>query len=298
MNFQQLKYIVALEEFKNFSRAAEACNVAQSTLSKEIQRIEHEYRVIIFDRTRNPVVPTLKGEDLIEKAKELLLIQKEFIQIAEQKKNEVTGKLNLAISEIIAPYLVPLLVSKIAKKYPKLDLYIKELSDWRIEDLLNSEEIDAAVMISPSLSHSYFEQTIYNEEIKLYTKQDKFIKNNKVVNLNELTSRKLYIHSGLKNIFNRQFEVNTSNKKITDTRINYLNGNLETLRNIINQNGGTMLIPNISSSVINYDHKKFLIDINPKPKFDVVLISSRGFAKNRILKHLYKDLKTITKEIN
>ena len=86
MNFQQLKYIVALEEFKNFSRAAEACDVAQSTLSKEIQRIEHEYKVIIFDRTRNPVVPTLKGKDLIEKAKELLLIQKEFIQIAEQKK--------------------------------------------------------------------------------------------------------------------------------------------------------------------------------------------------------------------
>tara|TARA_B100001057_G_scaffold500191_1_gene614003 strand:- start:2722 stop:3618 length:897 start_codon:yes stop_codon:yes gene_type:complete len=298
MNFQQLKYIVALEEFKNFSRAAEACDVAQSTLSKEIQRIEHEYKVIIFDRTRNPVVPTLKGKDLIEKAKELLLIQKEFIQIAEQKKNEVTGKLNLAISEIIAPYLVPLLVSKIAKKYPKLDLYIKELSDWKIEDLLNSEEIDAAVMISPSLSHSYFEQTIYNEEIKLYTKEDNFIKSNKVVNLSELTTRKLYIHSGLKNIFNRQFEVNSSNNKITDTRINYLNGNLETLRNIINQNGGTMLIPNISRSVINYDHKKFLIDINPKPKFNVVLISSRGFAKNRILKHLFKDLKAITKERN
>ena len=298
MNFQQLKYIVALEEFKNFSRAAEACDVAQSTLSKEIQRIEHEYKVIIFDRTRNPVVPTLKGKDLIEKAKELLLIQKEFIQIAEQKKNEVTGKLNLAISEIIAPYLVPLLVSKIAKKYPKLDLYIKELSDWKIEDLLNSEEIDAAVMISPSLSHSYFEQTIYNEEIKLYTKEDNFIKSNKVVNLSELTTRKLYIHSGLKNIFNRQFVVNSSNNKITDTRINYLNGNLETLRNIINQNGGTMLIPNISRSVINYDHKKFLIDINPKPKFNVVLISSRGFAKNRILKHLFKDLKAITKERN
>ena len=153
-------------------------------------------------------------------------------------------------------------------------------------------------MISPSLSHSYFEQTIYNEEIKLYTKEDNFIKSNKVVNLSELTTRKLYIHSGLKNIFNRQFEVNSSNNKITDTRINYLNGNLETLRNIINQNGGTMLIPNISRSVINYDHKKFLIDINPKPKFNVVLISSRGFAKNRILKHLFKDLKAITKERN
>ncbi len=78
MNFQQLQYIIAVEEFKNFSRAAFACDVAQSTLSKEIQRLEQEYDVIIFDRTRNPVVPTLKGLDLLKKSREILAGKKEF----------------------------------------------------------------------------------------------------------------------------------------------------------------------------------------------------------------------------
>ena len=89
MNFQQLSYIIAVEEFKNFNRAALACDVAQSTLSKEIQRLEKEHDIVIFDRTRNPVVPTLKGIDLINKAKEILLLRKDFIQIAKKKQNEV-----------------------------------------------------------------------------------------------------------------------------------------------------------------------------------------------------------------
>jgi LysR family hydrogen peroxide-inducible transcriptional activator len=112
MNFRQLEYIIAVERYRNFNRASLACDVAQSTLSREIQRLEKEFDIIIFDRSRQPVLPTLKGLDLIGKAKEIRFQQKEFIQMAFEKKDEILGQINLAITEILAPYITPIFKKK------------------------------------------------------------------------------------------------------------------------------------------------------------------------------------------
>mgnify|MGYP001802613552 FL=1 len=114
-------------------------------MSKEIQRLESEFDVIIFDRSRKPVVPTLKGIELIKKAKDLRLQQRQFTQIALERENEISGQLHLAIAEILAPYITPLFIKSISTKYPKLHLKIYELSDRRIEDYLINEEVDAAL---------------------------------------------------------------------------------------------------------------------------------------------------------
>ncbi len=98
MNFRQLEYIIAVDKHRNFKRAAIECDVAQSTLSTEIQRLEQEFDIIIFDRSRNPAVPTLKGIDVIKKAKEIRFQQKEFNQLALQKEHEIAGQINLAIA--------------------------------------------------------------------------------------------------------------------------------------------------------------------------------------------------------
>ena len=168
MNFRQLEYIIAVDRYRNFKRAAIACDVAQSTLSKEIQRIEKEFDIIIFDRSRQPVVPTLKGLDIILKAKEIRFQQREFIQMALLNENEISGQINLAITEILAPYITPILIKAISKKYPKLEIKILELSDRRIEDYLINDQVDAAVIINPSLTHGDEEQKLYKEELCIY----------------------------------------------------------------------------------------------------------------------------------
>ncbi|MEM8886370.1 MAG: LysR family transcriptional regulator [Bacteroidota bacterium] len=296
MNFQQLQYIVAVEEFKNFSRAALACDVAQSTLSREIQRLEQEYDIIIFDRTRNPVVPTLKGLDLLKKSREILLKKKEFVQIAEQKNNEVSGSIALAITEILAPYLTPLFIYKVSKKYPNLELKLLELSDRRIEDLLITEEIDAAVMISPSLKHDYYEFQLYEEEMMLYsTKKIKTSKKHEI-NTSSIDFSEMFIHQDLKDILQRQLqEVFGRYGKGQENKIKYLKGNLETIRNIIDYNGGAMLLPKVASTYLSSEEaERIYTFIAPKPKLNVSLVSARGFEKNRIIKRLIKELKKIT----
>ena len=203
MNFKQLIYIIAVDSHRNFKRAAIACDVAQSTLSKEIQRLELEYDIIIFDRSRQPVVPTLKGQDIIQKAKEIRYHQKEFIQLALKKEHEISGQISLAIAEILAPYITPLLIKQFTAKYPNLEIEILELSDRRIEDYLINEQVDAAVMIDPSLTHGYYEQKLYKEQLCIYSTELQHNHNNKI-SLADKNLHDVLLHEDLRNLLIRQ----------------------------------------------------------------------------------------------
>lgn len=118
MNFNQLRYIIAVNQERNFSRAADECGIAQSTLSREIQRLEKEFGIMIFDRSRVPVVPTMKGVELIRQAKLIIREHDQFVAIAEKRDNNPSGDFRLGILPTLAPYMLPLFIPKIAKSIP------------------------------------------------------------------------------------------------------------------------------------------------------------------------------------
>jgi len=295
MNFRQLEYIIAVEKHRNFKRASIECDVAQSTLSKEIQRLEKEFDIIIFDRSRTPVVPTLKGIDIIKKAKEIRFQQKEFKQLALNKKNEISGQINLAIAEILAPYLAPIFIKSITKKYPKLEIKILELSDRRIEDYLINEEVDAAVMIDPSLTHGYYEQKLYTEELCIYSSELSSNLNHSI-SLAEINLNEVLLHEDLReSLVNQLKDIGSqSSEKLKKNNIQYLKGNLETLKNIIDVNGGTMFLPKIAATYVSPKNQNRLFSLTEKKiQLNVSLVSTRGFEKKRILKQLVNDLSNL-----
>tara|TARA_B100000787_G_scaffold15389_1_gene10944 strand:+ start:1116 stop:2021 length:906 start_codon:yes stop_codon:yes gene_type:complete len=297
MNFRQLEYIIAVDRYRNFKRAAIACDVAQSTLSKEIQRIEKEFDIIIFDRSRQPVVPTLKGLDIILKAKEIRFQQKEFIQMALLNENEISGQINLAITEILAPYITPILIKAISKKYPKLEIKILELSDRRIEDYLINDQVDAAVIINPSLTHGYYEQKLYKEELCIYSTELKNEVQN-MISLSDINFHKILLHEDLRDLLIQQIkELETqSSETLKKINIKYLKGNLETLKNIIDVNGGTMFLPKIAKIYLSKNHKKNIFTFKENTlELDVKLVSTRGFEKKRIIKQLVNELSGLLK---
>jgi len=297
MNFRQLEYIIAVDRYRNFKRAAIACDVAQSTLSKEIQRIEKEFDIIIFDRSRQPVVPTLKGLDIILKAKEIRFQQKEFIQMALLNENEISGQINLAITEILAPYITPILIKAISKKYPKLEIKILELSDRRIEDYLINDQVDAAVIINPSLTHGYYEQKLYKEELCIYSTELKNEVQN-MISLSDINFHKILLHEDLRDLLIQQIkELETqSSETLKKINIKYLKGNLETLKNIIDVNGGTMFLPKIAKIYLSKNHKKNIFTFKENTlDLDVKLVSTRGFEKKRIIKQLVNELSSLLK---
>ncbi|MEM1041274.1 MAG: LysR family transcriptional regulator [Bacteroidota bacterium] len=289
MNFQQLTYIIAVERHQNFHRAALDCGVAQSTLSKEIQRLEREYGIIIFDRTRTPVVPTLKGVDLIETAREILHLRKEFVRIAERRDNTVSGHMRLAITEVLAPYLAPHLIRALARKYPDLHLELLEIGSRRIEDLLADEDIDAAVMIAPSLAREYYEHTLYREELLVYATQ---FASDAGFTVEDVDLGRVLVHEDLRAILHGQLGARFDDEE--HFTIRYPKGNLETIRNIIQVNGGAMLVPTIARPFFPEDQRAHLRAVpGIQARLDVRLVTSRGFEKTRIVKRLIDEIAAV-----
>lgn len=293
MNFNQLKYIVAVDRLRNFARAADECNIAQSTLSKEIQRLEKEYKIIIFDRSRHPVVPTMKGIDLIEQAKRILEEEKIFVQLAFQKSNIPTGKFRLGIMPMLAPYLLPLFLQTLAKKYPDLKVEIRELTAKEMLAAFETNELDGAIGIAPFTKEGYFEEALFEEDFVLYISEQHPLSQQKEVSWSDIPLNELLLHETFENYLLSSEEI--KNKTIHPgnnlNNINYHSGSLETIRKIIDRNGGMTLLPQLACLYMGERRLKMVRSITqPKLSRTIALFTPRGFEKNRITKVIKKEI--------
>src|SRR5690348_17317288 len=127
MTLIQLEYIIALDTFRHFAEAAEHCHVTQPTLSMQIHKLEQELGTRIFDRSKQPVIPTDSGKEILVQARKILSEYDVMLNLIQEKKGILTGELKVGIIPTLAPYLLPLFVQSFTKKYPKVKLIITEM---------------------------------------------------------------------------------------------------------------------------------------------------------------------------
>jgi DNA-binding transcriptional LysR family regulator len=120
MNLQQLEYIVALDKYKNFSKAAESCFITQATLSTMVKKLEEELEVVLFDRKTNPILTTDCGRELIKEAQEILYHSKKLKEYSSQLKGKIEGELRIGIIPTIAGNLLHRVLPTLLLKYPFL----------------------------------------------------------------------------------------------------------------------------------------------------------------------------------
>ena len=130
MTLQQLEYILAVNQFRHFAKAAEYCRVTQPTLSAMIQKLEEELDTRIFDRSQQPVCPTPVGILIIEQAQKILVQANRIKNIIEEEKHSLTGTFKLGILPTVAPYLLPRFFPQLMKKYPDLDIRVIERQEF------------------------------------------------------------------------------------------------------------------------------------------------------------------------
>ncbi len=142
MTFVQLEYIIAVDTYRHFANSAEKCFVTQPTLSMQIQKLEDELGLKIFDRSKQPVMPTDAGAAIIEQARKILGEKGMIDEIVQQKKGVITGELKVGIIPTLASYLLPLLMQKFIKKYPLVKLIVSELTTEVSIERLREGRID------------------------------------------------------------------------------------------------------------------------------------------------------------
>lgn len=285
MTLIQLEYIVALDTYRNFSAAAEKCFVTQPTLSMQIQKLEEELGIKIFDRSKKPLITTELGREIIELARSVLNGTKAISDIVSERKGEIKGELHVGIIPTLAPYLLPLFLQKFLKKYDEINLTIVELTTDRIIEQLKKNLIDAAILVTPVGYASLKTTPLFYEEFVLYSAQSSSLPKAKEISVREIDVDKLWLlEEG--HCFRSQIINLCDLQKISQEgkRFHYEAGSFETLIRMVDQNQGITILPELVMIDLNANQRKLTRRFkSPVPVREVSLVTHHDFVKKRLI---------------
>ena len=239
MNLQQLKYIVAVNRFRSFARAAEASNVTQPTLSAMIVKLEEELDLRIFERNNRSVTPTTAGEKIIRQAEKALMEVERIRAIVLEDKELIGGSFNLSVGPTIAPYILSKFIKHYREHYPSVALSIQELKANHMLDALLSGELDAGIAISGNERAGVFEIPLYTEQFYVYLSESCWRKL-PVFKPEHLEHESMWIMKDAQCLRESAFSFCKARTK--GNRI-YEAGTIDTLIRIVDENGGFTIIP-------------------------------------------------------
>ncbi|WP_337045075.1 LysR substrate-binding domain-containing protein [Emticicia sp. 17c] len=293
MNLQQLEYIVAVDKYRHFLKAADACFVTQATLSMMVKKLEEELEVIIFDRSKQPVVPTDTGRKIIEQAQLILKETRILKEIANTIKNEVKGHLRIGIIPTLAPYLLPLFLYDLLKKYPEVKIRISELNTDQIIDQLSNDLIDVGILATPVGVDGIKEYPLFYEKLLAYVSESEEKLNRKYILPEDIDVNRLWLLEEGHCLRSQMMNLCELRKKNTDLgNLEYEAGSIESLLKIVEINHGITVIPELAA--INFDEKKKsqIREFKaPVPVREISLVTYRHFVKTRLLEVLRQEIK-------
>lgn len=166
-SIKQLKYLVAVAEYRHFSKAAAACFVTQSTLSTAIRELEQQLGVVVFERNRKSVLITPVGEKLLAQAQAILGEVEDFVSLARAEEGSLTGEIRLGVIPTIGPFLLPKMLAELRQTYGKLRLYLKEEISARLATLLRQGRLDVLILAFPYPLRDMETATLFEDKFLL-----------------------------------------------------------------------------------------------------------------------------------
>ena len=296
MTITQLKYVLAVAEHKNFTLAADKCFVTQPTLSMQIQKIEEELNIQIFDRTKKPIQLTDIGQKIVNQAKNIVNEADRIQDIVEQQKGFVGGEFRLGIIPTIMPTLLPMFLNNFIKKYPKVKLIIEELNTDEIITKLNNGHLDAAIAATPLQEEKIKEIVLYFEPFVAYIPESHQHYQKQELEVTDLNLDEILLlqdghcfRDGILNLCK-----NNSRNEINHFQIE--SGSFETLIKLADEGLGTTLLPYLHTlDLKDSDKTKLRHFKEPKPAREVSLIFPKSELKIHIIDALRSTIAGVIK---
>jgi LysR family hydrogen peroxide-inducible transcriptional activator len=289
----QLEYIVAVDTYRHFGKAAESCFITQPTLSMQIKKLEEDLEIIIFDRSKQPLIPTDVGQRIIEQARIVLKQAEELNNIVKDHKNQVSGMLRIGIIPTLAPYLLPVFIGRYKKKYPNIYIKVVEQTTDEIVKLLNKDLIDVGILVTPLKEEKIIEKPVFYEEMMIYVNPESKLYKKKEITLKDIATPEIWLLSD-GHCFRDQVVNLCSFLGTVDSQLpfHFEAGSLETLMNIVDREGGITLIPELATLSMSERRKDNVRSFsNLKPLREVSLVYSRHFAKHKLINLLWREIK-------
>ena len=279
----QLEYVRAVHQYGHFAKAAEACQVTQPTLSMQIQKLERDLSIIIFDRSKKPILLTDSGRKIIHQIQNILFEAKKMDDLIKpNQSNKLEGQLNLGVIPTIAPYLLPRLLPMLEKTVPGLRLRILERQTGQIIQALNNDEIDVGLLATPLKMAQIFEFPLYYEPFSVLCMKGHDLSKVKKVKYSGLKYEDLWLLEEGHCLRNQMLDVCSKKNNHHTRKYEFESGSIETLKNLVNSYGGYTLLPALAAESMGT--KSVLVPFErPIPAREIGLVYRRAQYKKDLI---------------
>ncbi|MEM1323636.1 MAG: LysR substrate-binding domain-containing protein, partial [Bacteroidota bacterium] len=285
---QQLKYIVALDDHRNFVRASESCYVAQPTLTLQVKKLENQVSSTLFDRSTQPLKPTPLGEKFIAKARKILREVEELKAMVNDELNVMEGTFKMGVIPTLAPYLLPLFIKEFLSKFPETKLEVQELQSDIIIERLAKEQLDIGLLATPINEKQLIETPIFYEPFLVYTDDVmKITKGKKRINANDLAPESVWLLGKGHCFRNQTLKFCNFDTLEFDRNLIMEGSSIETLKSMIREISGYTLIPELSYRELT-DKENTIRFEDPQPVREISIVTHKNFVRERLIAEMRK----------
>lgn len=287
MTITQLTYVLAVAEHQNFTKASQKCFVTQPTLSMQIQKLEDQLDVQIFDRSKKPIALTEIGKKIVNQAKNIVNEADRIKDIVDQQKGFIGGEFKLGIIPTIMPTLLPMFLKTFIKRYPKVKLKIEELNTEDIIQRIKDGHLDAAIAATPLENESIKERVLYFEPFVAYIPENHRLYGSNNIDITDLEIDDMLLLEDGHCFRDGVINLCKAFKNQDDDNFQLESGSIEMLVKLSNEGLGMTLLPYLHTLDISPNEKTNLHHFNePSPAREVSIIYHKSELKMQIIEAL------------
>ncbi len=299
MTITQFEYAVAVATYKSFVAAADKCFVTQPTLSMQIQKLEEELGVKLFDRNKHPIAITAIGEAIITQARQILSECEKINELIQNQQNTLSGTFRFAVIPTVAPYILPGLLENYATIYPLVKLEITEQETHRVIKALHNNEIDAALVSTPLQENGIKEYPLFYEPFVGYFSEGEEALKKRLISPDDIALDRIWLLNEGHCMRNQILDL--CSEHIQQLQINkpyrYESSNVETLRKLVDKNKGLTVLPELATTEFNEDQmERVRYFVDPEPVREISLVTNGHFVRMALLQSLMDEILKLVPE--
>jgi LysR family hydrogen peroxide-inducible transcriptional activator len=289
VNIQQLEYILAVDQFKSFSKAADYCHVTQATLSAMVKKLEEQLDIVIFDRKANPIATTENGREVLVQAQQVVAHANALLSSSKAINQKIEGKVKLGIIPTIASSVLPLIMKPLVEKYPLLHLEIHEVTTNQMIKDLREGKLDVGILSTPIASTDLETQRLYVEDLRLY---GYLTTGEKQLSKTDLSQQRIFLLQEGHCLRDQIIQLCDLKKhKSLPANLSVESNTFDTLLNLVDTFQGMTLLPSLYVRQLSEGRKRQLLEISGGTlRREVSICYYRPYAKWNIIRRLQAEI--------
>lgn len=295
----QLRYVVALDRFRSFRLAAESCHVSQPALSMQVSKLEELLGVTLFDRSKQPVMPTDRGELVVEQARTILR-ETERLADAARSESDVRGRFRLGVIPSLAPTLLPLFLPEFSARHPRVELVVEEVQTDPMLERLEGDSLDGGIAVTPLGVPALLEHALFQEAFFVYAPPGHPLTKRARVRQSDLGDEKLWLMSEGHCFRAQVLSLCRAHRPAGDDGVRFESGSFETLTRLVDAGLGITILPELVVESLPAKRRKSQVRpfAAPVPVRQVSFIRMRQHLHRSIAEALAETLRATTRSVD